>query len=95
MDSKARRMLESKVVAIERQWVRGVVRIKCVARTAEKEMRKRKEAACAVYAIECVFEVNFESCQTFTSVVSYEITEGMCNNFYPTFRSNQSCCRQT
>ena len=46
MVSKARRMLESKVVAIERQWVRGVVRIKCVARTAEKEMRKRKEAAC-------------------------------------------------
>jgi hypothetical protein len=46
MVSKARRMLESNVVAIERQWVSGVVRIKCVARTAEKEMHKRKEAAC-------------------------------------------------
>jgi hypothetical protein len=38
-------MLESKVVAIERQWVRGVVRINAWL-TAEKEMRKRKEAAC-------------------------------------------------
>ena len=46
MVSKARRMWESNVVAIERQWVKGVVRIKCVARTAEKEIRKRKEAAC-------------------------------------------------